>query len=93
MQIEDKHDLQSLKQLVQILGGNSNISNVIEGVEELEELIKDSIQNTKDEVLTELKEMYFEDSFGDIHDAIRGYKEEIEQRIREEIDEERSAEE
>jgi len=80
MSLEDQ-ELNHLQTLITNMGGYSNIRTVKEGVEELFELIKDRLEDVKEGALTELKEMYFEDFFGDIHDAIREFKEEKQREI------------
>lgn len=71
MSLEDKQDnLKELKVLIKTFGGNSNIKDLQEGVDELQQCLRDVVENEKEIAFEDLKNMYFEDAFGDIHDAI-----------------------
>lgn len=70
--------LKYLKQLIAQWGGNPNINNPSDAIDEILQLSSDREESAREQSLSDLKSHYFSTSPGDIHDALAMFKESVE---------------
>lgn len=70
--------LKYLKQLIAKWGGNPNINNPSDAIDEILQLSSDREESAWEQSLSDLKSQYFSTSPGDIHDALTMFKESVE---------------
>ncbi len=82
MSLEDKKEnLLELKLLIERYGGNKNVRSLQEGIEEIEQCLRDLVESEKELALEDIKNMYFDEAFGDLHDCIRQEREQREEEV------------
>ena len=83
MSLEDKKEnLLELKILIERYGGNKNVRSLQEGIEELDQCLWDLVESEKELALEDIKNMYFDEAFGDLHDCIRQEREAKEEEVK-----------
>ena len=70
--------LKYLKQLISKWGGNPNINNPSDAIDEILQLSSDREESAREQSLSDLKSQYFSTFPGDIHDALAMFKESVE---------------